>query len=141
MATTLDIRWRQRLENLDKAYAKLSEAVSMLQEIKEVSAGQYDLMCEGLVHRFEFTHELAWNVMKDYEEYQGDFEVRGARDAMRKALAIGLISDAAWMESINDRNRTSHNYDSAILVEVVDAIINRYYPLLTDFLNVMHSIE
>lgn len=44
MAMTLDIRWRQRLENLDKAYAKLSEAVSMLQEIKEVSAGQYDLM-------------------------------------------------------------------------------------------------
>lgn len=141
MTTTLDTRWRQRLDNFDKAYAKLSEAVVMLQEFKGTALAQYDLMCEGLVQRFEFTHELAWNVMKDYEEYQGDFEVRGSRDAMRKALAIGLISDATWMESINDRNRTSHSYDSAILVEVVEAIINQYYPLLTDFHKVMHTIE
>jgi hypothetical protein len=26
----------------------------------------------GLIQAFEFTHELAWNVMKDYFEYQGN---------------------------------------------------------------------
>ena len=24
------------------------------------------------IQRFEYTHELAWKVMKDYAEYQGD---------------------------------------------------------------------
>lgn len=64
MTTTLDTRWRQRLDNFDKAYAKLSEAVVMLQEFKGTALAKYDLMCEGLVQRFEFTHELAWNVIR-----------------------------------------------------------------------------
>ena len=71
--------------------------------------GSDELLKEGLIQRFEYTHELAWKVMKDYAEYQGYTDVRGSRDALRQALQMGLINDAVWMDSIEDRNLISHN--------------------------------
>ena len=48
------------------------------------------------IQRFEYTHELAWKVMKDYAEYQGYTDIRSSRDAIRKALEMGLIDDKQW---------------------------------------------
>ena len=85
--------------------SRLSQAVDILsgQENGELD----DLLKEGLIQRFEYTHELAWKVMKDYAEYQGYSDIRGSRDAIRKALEINLIFDRRWMESVEDRNLTS----------------------------------
>jgi hypothetical protein len=41
---------------------------------------------------FEFTHEIARNVLKDYFEYQGTTSITGSRDASREAFNKGLIS-------------------------------------------------
>lgn len=138
-----DTRWRQRLDNYRRAFAKLDTAIATVSasQRREDSDDIADLIREGLIQRFEYTHELAWNVMKDYEQYQGDTEVRGSRDAIRKALAIGLIDDAAWMSSITDRNRTSHNYDEDTATEIQRNIVDIYYPLLKAFLATMTRIE
>jgi dipeptidase len=61
-----DIRWMQRFQNYRQALARLSEAVALsrqraLSELEE----------QGLIQAFEFTHELAWNVLKDYLEAAG----------------------------------------------------------------------
>ena len=61
-----------------------------------------DLLKEGVIQRFEYTHELAWKVMKDYAEYQGYTDLRGSRDSFRIALQMGLIEDDEWMDSIED---------------------------------------
>ncbi len=45
-----------------------------------------ELERQGLIKVFEFTHELAWNVMKDYFEYQGTGSIMGSRDATREAF-------------------------------------------------------
>ena len=45
-----DIRWRQRYQNFQRAFARLDEAVQ-LQTTKPFS----DLEKEGVVQRFEFT--------------------------------------------------------------------------------------
>ena len=93
MTDTTDIRWHQRLDNYNKAYNKLCIAAEKLQNITNQDEDTIELMREGLIQRFEYTHELAWNLMKDYETYQGYTDIRGSRDAIRKALAIGLIDD------------------------------------------------
>lgn len=49
--------------------------------------------------------------MKDYAEYQGISGIIGSRDAIRQTLQIGLIEDGRWMDTISDRNLSSHNYD------------------------------
>lgn len=69
------------------------------------------------IQRFEYIHELAWKVMKDYAEYQGYTDIRSSRDAIRKALEMGLIDDKQWTETIEARNLTSHNHDNDVVSE------------------------
>ena len=78
-----DIRWQQRFSNYRKALAKLIQAVDLLSVQIERDESVAELLQEGLIQRFEYTHELAWKVMKDYAEYQGYTDVRGSRDAIR----------------------------------------------------------
>jgi len=60
-----------------------------------------------LIQSFEFTHELAWNVIKDYSFYQRNPEIRGSRDAVREGFAMGLIAQGeVWMEMIKSKNET-----------------------------------
>lgn len=63
--TNIDVRWQQRLNNYARALQQLSLAVNLAQT-RPLS----DLEKQGLIQAFEFTHELAWNVMKDYFFFQ-----------------------------------------------------------------------
>lgn len=103
-----DIRWIQRLANYEKALARLETAVALMEDGRSHCGEEDELMKEGLVQRYEYTQELAWKVMKDYEEYQGYSNIQGSRDAIRLALSIGIISDRAWMDTIAARNLMSN---------------------------------
>ena len=127
-----DIRWIQRFSNYRKALAQLGKAVGIVSESE--SRGDEDmLMEEGLIQRYEYTHELAWKTMKDYAEYQGLSDIVGSRDAIRQTLQAGLINNDKWMDSIRDRNLTSHNYDDDTARTIVANIINVYYPLFVEY--------
>lgn len=128
-----DIRWVQRFSNYRKALVKFNQAVDIVSDQMDWDDEVDDLLEEGLIQRFEYTHELAWKVMKDYAEYQGYTNIGGSRDAFRKALEIGVINDGRWMDSIKDRNLTSHNYDDETAQAVLKAIIEVYAPLLNAF--------
>lgn len=132
-----DIRWKQRLDNYCKALARLEEASKMLKENNDVYL--YDLAREGLIQRFEFTHELSWNLIKDYLTYQG-VSVGGSRDAFREGLRVGLINDKMWMESIKARNLTSHTYDEDITDEIYQDILEIYLPLMIELREKMLNI-
>lgn len=117
-----DIRWIQRFENYKKALKQLNDAID-LSKTRELSL----LEKQGLIQAFEFTHELAWNLLKDYLEYQGYQDVKGSRDAIREAFKIGLIENGElWMETIKARNITSHAYDEEIVRKAVTTIIDDY---------------
>lgn len=135
------IRWIQRLDNYDKALARLRTAVRILQEHGGTDGEIDDLMKEGLVQRFEYTQELAWKLMKDYEEYQGYTDVQGSRDAIRKALQMGLVEDAVWMDTISSRNLTSHCYDEDEFNEVLGRIIQSYLPVFEKFSTRMNTLK
>ena len=134
------IRWQQRFNNYRKALAKLTQAVELLSEQIDREEAVDELLQEGLIQRFEYTHELAWKVMKDYAEYQGYTDVRGSRDAIRKALEMGLIDDRRWMETIEDRNLTVHNYDNEVAAEIYENIMQTYHPLFLAFGQKMQSL-
>ena len=128
-----DIRWHQRFSNFRKALAKMRQAVEILTVQMDFEDGVDELLQEGLIQRFEYTHELAWNVMKDYAEYQGYTDIRGSRDAIRKALAINIIDNDQWMYSIADRNQTSHHYDDDAVALISKNIVEIYFPLFCQF--------
>ena len=128
-----DLRWIQRFSNYRKALIQLGKAVDIVSARLNDSTDQNDLMAEGLIQRYEYTHELAWKVMKDYEEYQGITDIMGSRDAIRIALRAGILDDDRWMDTISDRNLTSHNYDDETAKHIVNNIITVYYPLFVKF--------
>jgi len=124
-----DCRWVQRFANYQKALGQLEDAVE-LSRVKELS----NLEKQGLIQAFEFTHELAWNVMKDYAHFQGNTQVAGSRDATREAFQLQLIQDGhEWMEMIKSRNHTSHTYNEDIASEIVSKIFDDYYALFKEF--------
>ncbi|WP_119394714.1 nucleotidyltransferase substrate binding protein [Salinibius halmophilus] len=120
---TEDIRWLQRFSNYKKALAQLSNAVA-LKQTRDLS----DLETQGLIQAFEFTHELAWNVLKDFLTYQGEQEIFGSRDATRKAFEVGLVNDGSvWMQMIASRNRTSHTYNAETAEAILQQVVNAYH--------------
>ena len=135
-----DIHWQQRLHNYSRALAKLNEAAAIVARSAEYGYDVDELINEGLIQRFEYTHELAWNVMKDYAEYQGMTDIRGSRDAIRYALQANLVNEREWMKSIEDRNLSSHHYDSATAEAVRNRIIGYYLPMFNHFEETMKSL-
>ena len=120
-----DIRWQQRFENFQNALGELTEAVELYQH-RPLSK----LEKQGLVKAFEFTHELAWNVMKDYFEYQGKTSIMGSRDATREAFNRGMIMDGEnWMEMIRCRNLTPHTYNQETADKSVGDTVNSFHNL------------
>lgn len=130
-----DVRWKQRFENFQKALQKLVDAVDYIKNNDSKAEIVLDeIIKEGLIQRFEYTHELAWNVMKDYATYQGNTTVGGSRDATREAFQLQLISDGAvWMDMIGSRNKTSHTYNEATADEIYLKILNDYFPVFLEF--------
>jgi len=129
-----DIRWKQRFQNFQDAFKHLSFAAT---EVKNPN----DLEKEGTIQRFEFTHELAWKVMKDYLEYEGITGITGSRSATRQAFNKGIIADGQiWMDMIESRNKTVHTYLDEILESEYNKIINIYFPLFKDFNNTMMEL-
>lgn len=133
MSNTNTIRWVQRLDNYQQALVQLQAAVS-LSKTRDLS----DLEKLGLIQAFEFTHELAWNVIKDYFAYQGNTNITGSRDAVREAFKQGLLIDGeGWMEMIKSRNQSSLTYNLTIANEIVLKINTYYITLFSDFYQTM----
>jgi nucleotidyltransferase substrate binding protein (TIGR01987 family) len=119
-----DIRWVQRFNHYMTALSQLREAVHLSQE-RPLSK----LEEQGLIQAFEFTHELAWNTLKDFLGGRGVQNLYGSKDASREAFKAGLITHGeTWMGMIGSRNLTSHTYDEATAAQIVADIRNAYFP-------------
>jgi len=122
-----DIRWKQRFSNYLRAYGNLAEAVELSRTRPLTKLEQ-----QGLIQAFEFTHELAWNVLKDYLEEKGISGLIGSKDATRTAFKNDLIEDGeSWMKMIEARNLSSHTYNNEIAQSVADDILARFFPAFT----------
>ena len=77
-----NLRWKQRLQNLNKAFSRLRHACT-LPEYNELEMA-------GLVQTYEFTFELCWKTLKDKLIYDG-YSVNSPREAIRQAFGADLI--------------------------------------------------
>lgn len=117
-----DLRWIQRFQNYSKALTQLEEFLNKgeLNKFEE----------QGLIQSFEYNYELAWNVIKDFYENQGETNIQGSRDAFRLAFKRGLIENGElWMDMIKSRALTSHTYNLETAAEIVHKIREEYYDL------------
>lgn len=145
-----DIRWKQRFSNFKKALEKLKEAVERIQEDYpidkdgNIDEDQFldDILKEGVIQRFEYTHELAWNVMKDFLVNSGNANIFGSKDASREAFSAGLIENGElWMDMIVSRNKTSHTYNEETADDIFLKIMHQYFHEFIQFRKKMEEIK
>lgn len=119
-----DIRWKQRLDSLNKAIALLNEAA----DIHEPS--QIEQM--GLIQAFEVCYELGWKLLQDYLKYQG-YDPKSPRETIKQAFQDELISDGEnWLKMTITRNLTVHTYDGALVLSTEQTIKKHYLSLLNE---------
>ena len=116
-------RFEERKEDFLKALYRLEEATKE----KETQ-----IVIDGVLHRFEFTFELAWKTLKDYLEYMGIVEKTGSpREVIKSAYAQGIIQEGEqWINMMLARNSLSHLYDEEASREIYDDIKSTYLKLL-----------
>ncbi|MCL1929420.1 MAG: nucleotidyltransferase substrate binding protein [Treponema sp.] len=137
MTNNPDIRWKQRLHNYKKALVTLESAVELAKTRKLT-----DLEKQGTIQGFEFTFEIAWNLMKDFLEEQGITGIIGSKGAVRQAFSKDLIEDGQiWMDMIESRNLSSHSYDEATAEKLFEKITLVFYPQLKVFMDKMNNLE
>jgi nucleotidyltransferase substrate binding protein (TIGR01987 family) len=122
---SLDVRWKQRFANFDRALALLAEASTDI-------TGLSILEKEGVIQRFEYTLELAWKTIKDYLEAGGlVISPVTPRQVVKDAFAAKVLPDGqVWIDMIDSRNLLSHTYDCAVFEATAVAISARYLPAL-----------
>lgn len=132
-----DIRWIQRFTHYKSALSQLKEAAELAQ-----SRPLTRLEEQGLIQAFEFTHEMAWNALKDFLEDRGAAPLYGSKDTTREAFKLGLLHHGdIWMEMIRDRNLTSHTYNQETARTIASAILNSYYPEFTKLVETFEELK
>ena len=118
----LDIRWKQRFSNFEKAFNQLTEFM------QKGELNKFEL--QGLIQCFEYNFELGWKVMKDYLENEG-YTVSTPRETIKTGFSIDLIDDGAlWLDALEKRNLMSHTYEESVALLVGDTIRNSYYLMI-----------
>lgn len=120
-------RWKQRLQNLQKAQKRLEKACAQ----EEYS----ELELAGLIQTFEFSFELIWKTLKDLLEFEGFDDVASPRSAIRTALeARHLSADQCevLLDALTKRNLLTHTYDEENAQEAQMLILEQYAPVITE---------
>ena len=120
-----DLRWRQRLESLQRALGQLKAALA---------AHQADLANEvigmAVIKAYEFSFELSWKTLKDLLAHEG-IDALLPREVLRQAFAYGLVSDGQlWIEMLEQRNLMAHTYDVNRAQQALAMIRDRFAPAL-----------
>ncbi len=150
MLNTEKNRWLYRFDNYKKALSKLEEAVHRIaldfpfDHNGRINQDDFlvDIIKEGVIQRFEYTHELAWNVMKDFLNQAGNTNIFGSKDATKEAFAAGLLSNGeVWMDMIKSRNKTSYTYNEETADAIFIKIILEYVDEFSKFKHQMEELQ
>ena len=121
----MDIRWKQRYSNYQKALSQLERFVQddELNEMEE----------QGLIKAFEYTFELAWKTLQDFLKEKGYVGIVGPRPVIEQSFQDGYISDGTgWLRMLTARNLSSHTYDEETAKEIIGGIKSVFIILLKD---------
>jgi nucleotidyltransferase substrate binding protein (TIGR01987 family) len=123
---SLDVRWKQRFENFERAMGLLDEVVQ--RGLPSLSR----LEKEGSIQRFEITFELGWKLMRDSLEASGMVIAPVTpRTVIKEAFGAKLLQDAqVWIDMMLSRNLLSHSYDLETFEAVLKEVESRYFAAL-----------
>lgn len=103
---------------------RISDYLKALGQLEKAASQQKDeFVRDSVIQRFEFTHELAWKMLKLRLE-QEDIFAKTPRETMQASLEAGFIEDGnAWTDLQKMRNMTSHTYNEELAEEVYGFVV------------------
>ena len=120
-----ELRWRQRLESLQRALAQLQAALAAL----AADPGN-EVIGIAVIKAYEFSFELSWKTLKDLLQHEG-IDALLPREVLRQAFATGLLNDGQlWIDMLEQRNLMAHTYDVARARQALALIQGRFAPAL-----------
>ncbi len=130
-------RWKQRFQNLEKAYAVFQRRIDDYKKEDDNEAYQM-----SLIQAFEITIELSWKTLKDYLANE-EKQVNSPKEVIRQSFQYRIIEDGEeWMEALAKRNLTTHTYDENTFKEILIFINEKFsYILEKLYLNLKKEIN
>lgn len=111
--------------------------INALESLKKgLNEKESEIVIDGILHRYEFTFELSWKLLKDYLEYYGIVEnVSSPREIIKQAFKHGIIKEAdIWLDMMLSRNELSHLYNEnnsrKIYLKIKDKYVEQFEKLL-----------
>lgn len=101
------------LEPLQKAMHQLENGLN-----EYAQSSKSDLLCDGVIQRFEYTYELAWKTLKRFLESTNPtpalIDQMSFQTLIRAAWEQGLLKSSwdVWENFRDARNNTRHVYDA-----------------------------
>ncbi len=117
------IKLANKFDNFNKAVKRLNEA-----NIAYKKNSDNDIYQDALIQRFEFTFELAWKTLREFMTDQGyQLEILSPKGVFAFAYQEGIISnETLWLDMLDSRNLTSHDYGHELAQTIADKISNRF---------------
>ncbi|MDP3787987.1 MAG: HI0074 family nucleotidyltransferase substrate-binding subunit [Candidatus Chromulinivorax sp.] len=111
----------ESLKTLKNGLAKLEKESQS--DLQTRDNEMYGLLCDGVIQRFEYSLDTFWKFLKIYlESYlKTPIEGNSPRLVFRTALQSQLINLQELeilLDSLGDRNLTSHTYNQVVAQEV-----------------------
>lgn len=142
-----DTSCQQCFSNFKKALDKLSETVDYIEtslaeklasSLPEYSLVIEDIIKDGLIQRFEYTHELACRVMQDYTADQVDYSMANCENTIQEGLRLRLITDGPlWIDMLTTREKTLKSFHEEVATDIYNRILGDYYYAFLDFRDLM----
>ena len=123
---------------LQLSFDRLENALKSLDAMLNKPLDKDRAVMDASIHRFEFTIELYWKLLKRIIESLGK-EVSYPKEVLREAYAGNLIDDEiTWLAMLNDRNETSHTYNEDVANKIYEHI-RSYYPIMKKTFDVLYQ--
>ncbi len=129
-------RLNERIENFNRAFGIFCDAVNAYNTNRENI-----LTHMALVQSYEVCFELAWRVLKDYLAENGII-VYMPKEVIKEAFHNNVIENGQiWIDMLNARNATSHEYNMDKINSILNNIRNSYQKELTNFTNWLKGLN
>lgn len=127
-------RLKERIENFNKAFDIYSDAVKEFDEKKVLTH-------MALVQAYEICFELAWKCLKDYLQEKG-IEVNYPTEVIKEAFNKNTLKNGQlWIDMLNARNSTSHEYNMEKVSKYLIEISTTYFEEIEKFKNWLGEIS
>lgn len=127
-------RLKERIENFNKAFDIYSDAVKEFDEKKVLTH-------MALVQAYEICFELAWKCLKDYLQQKG-IDVNYPTEVIKEAFNKNTLKNGQlWIDMLNARNSTSHEYNMEKVSKYLIEISTTYFEEIEKFKNWLGEIS